>query len=125
MEFRAVEEKAVTEQEQVRWTAKRQAREDRSGQPELGLEYVPSSASEFDQERSRQLRRAEEQMLRLLQNGSCDYEVIHPKVLELSLVWNSDFNSIVKKLRDSGRLRIEGLGPRDRVAKPGCRFHLV
>jgi three-Cys-motif partner protein len=125
MEFRAVEKTAVSEQEQVRSTAKREAREDKSGQSELDLGLVGSSDRQLEQDRSNQLRRAEERIEKLLHGHILDYAHLAPRVLELPLVWESDLKALLLKMRDVGRIRIDGLGPRSRTPKPKCRLSLT
>jgi hypothetical protein len=124
-EFRAVEKKTVAEQEQVRWTAKRQVREDRSGQSELDLEPIKSLETELNSERSRQMQRAQDRILNLLQLGPDEYDNICPRILELPLVWESDLKSILLRLRDGKQIHIDGMGLRERVPKAGCRLRLT
>ncbi len=125
IEFRAVEKKVASEQGRVRWTAKRQAREDRTQQPELELGFVHSSTTEPDQEKATQLQLAEERIAKLLKAAPLDYEDIRPQVLEIPLVWDSDLQDILRKMRESGKLEIAGLGPRGRTVKSGCRLRLL
>jgi three-Cys-motif partner protein len=124
-EFRDVEKKTVSEQEQVRWTAKRLARESRSGQPELDLEPIESLESELNRERSKQKQRAEDRILGLLQRGPIEYDNICPKILELPLVWESDFKSILLAMRDANKIHIKGLTPPARTPKSGCWLRLT
>ncbi|MGB9120121.1 MAG: three-Cys-motif partner protein TcmP [Candidatus Angelobacter sp.] len=124
-EFRTVEKKTVAEQEQVRWTAKRQVREDRSGQSELDLEPIKSLETELNSERSRQMQRAQDRILNLLQLGPDEYDNICPRILELPLVWESDLKSILLRMRDDKQIHIDGMGLRGRVPKAGCRLRLI
>jgi three-Cys-motif partner protein len=124
-EFRAVEKKAVAEQEQIRWTAKRQVREDRSGQAELDLKPIESLESDLNRERSKLMKRAEDRILNLLRLGPHGYDNICPRILELPLVWESDFKSILLSMRDNKKIHIDGMGPLGRVPKTGCRLRLT
>jgi len=122
--FRAVEKSSVPEQEQVRLVAKRQEREDRTRQPELNLEPV-SQEREFEKDRAKQIQRAEEQIFTFLRGHTLDYIELAPQVLQLPLVWESDLKKLLLRMRDGGKIRIDGLGPRDRTPKPGCRLSLT
>jgi three-Cys-motif partner protein len=124
LEFRKVEEASVYEQEQVRLTAKRLEREDRTGQSELFTTPLPAEG-DFARDRARQMHRAEERIFKVLQGHVLDYSDLRPQVLELPLVWESDLKALLLRMRDTGKMNIEGMGPRDRVPKPGCRLSLV
>jgi len=121
--FRDVEKKVVTEQEAVRKRAQREHREDRSGQAEMDFgSGVPSIG--LQDEREQQLRKADARLMALLQKGPVLYEVLKPRVLELRLVWTSDLNEILVQGNRSGRFLIEGLRPRERTPKAGCKIRL-
>jgi hypothetical protein len=62
--------------------------------------------------------------MELLTNGPIPYEILQPQILQLPLVWNSDLNDILAQGQRSGRFEIEGLGPRARTPKAGCRIRL-
>jgi len=121
--FRDVEKKAVTEQEAVRKHAQRQHREHRSGQTEMDFGSGVTSPGLQD-EREQQLRKADERLISLLQKGPVLYEALKPRVLELRLVWSSDLNDLLVKGHQSGRFLIEGLRPRERTPKAGCKIRL-
>jgi three-Cys-motif partner protein len=122
-EFRNVERKVVTAQEDIRATAQREHREQRSGQPEF--EFASDNPSNaFQEERSQQLRKAEANIIELLQKGPIRYETLQPLILQLRLVWNSDLNRILTEMRKVGRIQIDGLGPRERAPKPGCTIRI-
>jgi three-Cys-motif partner protein len=121
--FRDVEKKVVTEQEAVRRRAQREHREDKSGQAEMDFgSGVPSPG--LQDQREQQLRKADERLISLLQKGPVLYEVLKPRVLELRLVWSSDLNEILVQGHRSGRFLIEGLRPRERTPKAGCKIRL-
>jgi len=85
-EFRNVERKVVTAQENIRATAQREDREKRSGQPEFEFATDgPSSA--FQAERSQQLRNAKMKIIELLQkradtirSASAPYSATAPRL---------------------------------------------
>ncbi len=122
-EFRDVEKKVVTEQEAVRKDAQRERREHRSGQTEMDFGSGVMSPGLQD-EREQQLRKADERLISLLQKGPVLYEVLKPRVLELRLVWSSDLNESLVKGHRSGLFLIEGLRPRERTPKAGCKIRL-
>jgi len=123
-EFRNVERKVVTTQDSIRAIARRQHREQRSRQPEF--EFPPENLSNvFLEERSQQLSKAEAKIIELLRKGPLRFETLQPLILQLRLVWNSDLNRILLQLCKIEQLRIDGLGPRERVPKPGCTVRLL
>lgn len=71
------------------------------------------------------MQRAEERIFKALQRHVLDYSDLRPQVLELPLVWEPDLKALLMRMRDAGKINIEGMGPRDRVPKPGCRLSLI
>lgn len=121
--FRDTEKKTVTEAQSVREKAQRARREHKSGQSEIDFgSDLPSR--EFRDGRADQLRKADAKLMELLTNGPIPYEILQPQILQLPLVWNSDLNDILLQGQRSGRFEIEGLGPRERTPKAGCRIRL-
>jgi len=121
LEFRAVEKKAVAEQELVRLTAKQTSRVDRTGQSELftaaNLSEVPPS---LDDERRKQQAAALQRLRKIISgNQRVPYERALTSLLEMPLVWESDVKRMIMDLHDSGELDLEGLKPRERTPKPG------
>ena len=122
-QFREVEKKVVTEQQSVRQKAQREHRERKSGQAEIDFGADVQSPG-FKHEREQQLRKADARLTALLEEGPVGYEVLQPRVLELPLVWNTDLNEMLVNGLRSGRLGIQGLGPRERTPKAGCTIRL-
>jgi len=121
VEFREVERKAVDEQERVRFAAKQESRETRTGQTELfsadDLASVPAS---FEVERSVQRDLAVEQLRALLRRqAKVPYEDALATLLELPLVWEGDVKLIILGLRGAGELDVAGLNPPERTPKKG------
>jgi len=121
VEFREVERKAVDEQERVRFAAKQDSREARTGQTELfssaDVAGVPAS---FEVERSVQRDLAIERLRGLLHRHSkVRYEDSLATLLELPLVWEADVKRIILDLRDAGELDVAGLNPPERTPKKG------
>jgi three-Cys-motif partner protein len=123
-EFREVERRTAQVQDDVRDRARRRDRVSRTGQTELDLGSGGLSPS-FRDDRQRQLEKAEARIAELLQSGPLPFEVLQPRVLELPLVWVSDVSKILAQGHREGRYVIEGLRPRERTPRPGCRIALL
>ena len=123
-EFREVERRVSPRQDVIRQQTQRDHRETKSGQAEFIFPDGPPSKS-LQLDRASQLRRAEEAINSLLSERPYRYGDLRGRVLQLPLVWKSDVSDIVLKESRSGRYRIEGLGPRERVPKENCVIHLV
>jgi hypothetical protein len=124
-EFRAVEKKTVTEQEEVRWTAKRQAREVKKSQMEIPYSLFKASETDLDRERAKQLKKAAQRIGVLLHRRGLRYGQLQPQILEIPLVWESDLQQMLREMRDSGKLEIRGLKPKERTIKPSCELRLL
>ena len=122
-EFRTVERKVVTVQDDIRAAAQREHREQRSGQPEFDF-ASDSRSNAFEVERSQQLLTAKSTIVKLLGNGPMQYEILQPLILQLRLVWKSDLNKILTDMRKAEELWIDGLGPKERAPKSGCALRL-
>jgi three-Cys-motif partner protein len=125
IKFRDVEKKTVPEQERVRAIAQRDHREERSGQTEFDLEPLDEFSLALQQERAHQRHKAKALLYQLLKAAPVAYEVLQPRILELPLVWNTDFNVILAEAQRDGRITIHGLTPRQRIPKAGNIIHLV
>jgi three-Cys-motif partner protein len=121
VEFREVERKAVDEQERVRFAAKQESREARTGQTELfTADDVASVPASFEVERSVQSNLAVERLRALLhRQPKVRYEDTLATLLELPLVWEADVKRIILDLRDTGELDVVGLNPPERTPKKG------
>lgn len=119
VKFRDVEKQTVKEQDTVRETAKREHREQRTGQAEIVFEPHPDLSNTSQAERTQRLQEAETRLFSLLQQGPIRYEQLQPRILELPLVWTNDLNSILLAAQKNGRLAIESMGPRERTPKEG------
>jgi len=121
VEFREVERKAVDEQERVRFAAKQESREARTGQTELfTAEHVAGVPASFEVERSVQRNLAVERLRALLRRvPKVPYEDALATLLELPLVWEGDVKRIILEMRDAGELDVVGLNPPERTPKKG------
>lgn len=121
VEFREVERKAVDEQERVRFAAKQESREARTGQTELfGADDVASVPASFEVERTVQRNLAVERLRAMLQRQpKVPYEDALAALLELPLVWEADVKRIILDLRGAGDLDVVGLNPPERTPKKG------
>ena len=61
----------------------------------------------------------------LTERRSIPWDEALTSLLEIPLVWDNDVKAIVKGERDAGRLKIEGLKPKERVPKLGKGHVLV
>lgn len=122
--FRDVEKKFVPEQERVRGRAQLELRVAKSGQPEFDFSASGPSGSLMG-EREKQLEKASVKVLEILRReGPISFELLKPRVLEIPLVWSTDLNEMLMREHRAGRLKIQGLGPRDRTPKQGCMISL-
>jgi hypothetical protein len=120
VEFREVERKAVDEQERVRFAAKQESREARTGQTELFGADVASVPASFEVERTVQRDLAVERLRALLRRRpKVPYEDALATLLELPLVWEADVKRIILDLRDASELDVVGLNPPERTPKKG------
>ncbi len=121
VEFRNVEKKAIDEQERVRGVAKITHRVERTSQTELfgkGDEKLGPRSS--DEERNKELSAAHAKLQEILSaRGSCKYETLIGEILEIPLVWKSDLDGWLTKLRKGGQIEIPELKGRQRTPKPG------
>jgi three-Cys-motif partner protein len=122
-EFRRVEEMEIAEQERVTIEARELDRVfGTPGQQALfgsGELAVPSL---FAQDLRDQKRKAADRFDKLLDaRRRVSYEDVLRSLLELPLVWEKKtMRQIIDEQREAGRLKIEGLGKRDRTVKKGC-----
>jgi three-Cys-motif partner protein len=119
-EFRGVEEKCAGEQDIVRRTAKQQYRIKKTGQGELwSAESLPAEPASFEDEQRAQLDRATGLVRDLLrERNKVRFDEVLGRVLELPLVWEDDFQSILKQMRTEGEFTVEGMSTRERIVKP-------
>lgn len=119
LKFREVEKQAVREQDMVREAARREHREQRTGQAELPFEPTADLSENKQTERAQRLREAQSRLFTLLQQRAMPYETLQPLILEIPLVWNTDLNAILMKARKDGQVEIDGFAPRQKVPKAG------
>ncbi len=119
LKFRDVEKRVFTEQESVRATAQREARETRTGQTEMAFAATGEFSPSRQAERAYQLRKAQEKIRELAMQGPLAYETLQPLILQLPLVWNTDLNKMLMDGYRNGQIEIQGLVPRQRAPKHG------
>ena len=125
IEFRNVERKATLAQDDVRDDAKRERREQRTGQGELSFAPPDTLAAATQTHREFQLKKAAERLDTILQQGPIRYETLQPLILELRLVWYTDLNKLLLEGQKNGILVIEGLRPQQRTPSHGCTIRLI
>lgn len=119
-QFREVEKRFVTEQEQVRAVAQREHRQLLTGQEELPFATPSTLARSLQDERVAQRQNARTRLFDLLQRGPRRYEDVLAALLQLPLFWKTDLNEVLAEERQAGRILIEGMTARQRVPKEGC-----
>jgi len=121
IEFRKVEEAAVSEQERVRFDAKEASRIERTGQPLLlPPEELASGPTALDLERKVRLAEAESKLRSQLdKDGEATYDSAVALVLETPLVFERDMKAMVRRLEQKGYLRLRGLKGKQRVPQYG------
>lgn len=119
LEFRNVEKKAVKAQEDVRDTAQREHREQRTGQTEICFGETADLSATVKHQRAQQLNTPAQQIATLVAHGPIPYEKLEPLILQLPLVWHTDLNKILIDAHKNGTLTIQGLKPRQRAPKHG------
>ena len=117
-EFRGVEKAAIDEQERVRSRTKQVRRVERTGQPELFTDDIFANISPF--ERQRALRRTEattrlRSLLRAKQRVR--YLEVLEVLLEVPLIWESVVQEIIRDMRATNEVEVQGLTPRERTVK--------
>lgn len=121
-EFRAVEKKAIDEQEDLRNAAKYKARVSKTGQESLfGQSVMSMSNKTYEAERDTQLERAEAKLLQTLGDhpSGIKYEKLMGAVLETPLVWESDLKGWLSELMKEGKISIPELKGKQRVPRVG------
>jgi len=127
IEFRKVEEAAVSEQERVRFDAKEASRLERTGQPLLlppsELAIGPTA---LDIERTLRLSEADEKLRKQLdQHGQIAYDFALALALETPLVFERDVKAMVSRFEQTSYLHIKGLKGKQRVPQYGQGHVLV
>ena len=124
-EFRAIEKKAIDEQENIRNAAKYRAEIYKTGQENLfgGIDMSATYKS-YEDERRGQLERGKAITEKILQSGrgGIHYEDLVGEVLETPLVWESDLKRWLGDMRQNGQIDIPDLSGRERVPKIGYRI---
>lgn len=120
IKFREVEKRLLPKQEQVMAEARQTARIRKTGQGELFSGTDPEPAS-LQGRVDKNCRLAEELLVGLLERSSpLLFESAIPLMLEIPMVDKSMAKNIIRRLRDTGRLAIEGMKPRQRLPDDGC-----
>lgn len=126
VEFRAVEKKAVEEQELVRSTKKLSRLIDKSGQQELFTSDTSQTGPRtYEGERQKNLEIGYKKVQALLDTyRSVSYESLIGAALEIPLFWESDLKAWLKNLRERGEIEIPQLQGRANTPKQGHTIHL-
>lgn len=119
-EFRDVEKVAIEEQERVRFRTKQERRVERTGQSELFADAIFASAFSFEQQRELQRREATTRLRTvLLAKQRVPYLEVLEVLLEVPLIWESVVQEIIRDMRTTNEVEVQGLAPRERTVKAG------
>lgn len=125
VEFRGVEQRFLSEQEQVRSDAKQEARIKKSGQDEL-FRDAAAEATTFERGRVANRERARDLLLEELRLKSPQpFEALVPLMLEVPMIALPQAKRIMSELHRDGRIHIEGMKPRQRLPDDGCSLSLA
>jgi hypothetical protein len=81
---------------------------------------VAGDTSSFNGNRASQLATAESRLRALIRSKNrIKYDDVLGPILEIPLVWESDIQQMISKMRAINEIIIENLKPRERVAKSG------
>jgi three-Cys-motif partner protein len=116
--FKNVEKQAMAVMEKTRAEAKERKRVKKTSQPGLfPSEDMPHSRP-IDDLRARYLAHSRQKVRELLQTGQrVPYERVWDLALSYPLVWESDLKDWIQEWKAEGRLKLEGMQPRQRVPK--------
>jgi three-Cys-motif partner protein len=118
--FKHVEQQAMEIQAQTRAAAKQRRRVTKTRQPELFGAQEMSHSQAIDALRTRYLAKARELVMKRLRMAQrLPYEAVWDAALAFPLVWEQDLKEWIKDLEMEGRIKIEGMKPRQRVPKLG------
>lgn len=123
--FRDVEKRLVTAQDRVRDSAQREHRVQKTGQNELLFGEPETLSSTIEDERAVQRQRARNAIFDVLDRKACRYDHLLPIILQTPLFWRTDLHEVLEEEQRSGRIVIEGMTPRQRIPKEGCKIRLA
>lgn len=119
-EFRGVEKVAINEQERVRSRTKQVRRVERTGQSELFPDDIFATASSFEEQRALKRREATTRLRSLLlARQRVQYLEVLEALLQVPLVWESVVQEIIRDMRATSEVEVQGIAPRERSVKAG------
>jgi three-Cys-motif partner protein len=120
VEFRRVEQSAAEEDEKGRLHRQQLERTRKTGTGELFTveQTMESGLRSYAAEREARLAEARALLRALLRTRvSAPWDDVLPALLEIPLVWDEDVKALVQSEQTAGRLKLEGLAPKERVPK--------
>ncbi|MEX0704185.1 MAG: three-Cys-motif partner protein TcmP [Planctomycetales bacterium] len=124
--FKEVEKSAMEEMERTRADAQQRTRTKKTNQPELFGSEVRYASTRYDELRERYLTQARSEVESMLRaKGRMRYDDVWTEAMSFSLVWASDLKSWIEDWQKQGRLRIEGMTPRQQKPKRRAGNFLV
>lgn len=119
--FKRAEKQAMHEQEKTRARVEEEQRKAKSGGQKslLDSDAMPESRFYIDL-RNRYISEAMWEISEIINRSpQVPYDELWSSALEYPMVWESDLRNLLKKWRDQGIVRWNGMGPHDRVLKRG------
>lgn len=123
LKFRETEKSTFKEQEIVREETKVARSEASSLQGSLfATEDLPNSVRErqIRKERDKNLGLAQSGLIKFVSSkGSVDFLELAAEVMQVPLVWEDDVQNMIYRMKEDGRIQIDGLRPREKKLKKG------
>jgi three-Cys-motif partner protein len=127
--FKDAEKRAMPIMEQTRDEAQKRAREERTGQKELGLfsNAIPQDPSAYFRSlRERYLSRAKAAVQHIAQTKrQLDYDEVWSLAMTFPLTWEGDLKDWLTHWKSTGRLELRGLKENQRVPQRGKNIRIV
>jgi three-Cys-motif partner protein len=124
--FKDAEKKAMELQETARAEAQQRKRIAREGQTELFGSKELHDSTHYESLRDRYLARAQEMVLQALQSKrQLLYDDAWTLALSQPLAWESDLKGWIAEWKDSGRIEVAGMQPRQKVPHKNKANYLI
>lgn len=119
IEFKKIERKLVSVQDNIRSLAKQSKKILESGQFELfDAKQLSTKALSFEQIKIRNLTRASKSVVEMLKaKRSVSFEELQGRALEWPLVWDEDLQQIIEELGADGKVKVLSMGSKERTIK--------
>ncbi len=116
--FKEAEKAAMAVMEEARAEAQQQKRESKTGQMDLFSGEELHDPAHYDELRDRYLKKAKTEAQDLIESERrVKFGIVWATALSWPLVWRSDVMEWINEWTEAGRIKLEGLSPRERVPK--------